>query len=146
MSSNVLQPNPPHKTPFSLLFFFSLSLSLSLKTCLPHIPFCKYPLSSSLSSQKTTYIFFLFSPKLCGLFGCFPLLFVVCLGQSFSQRKQESKNLLSLSLSPFSFSLFLLLFLSSLPLFLSLPLSPLIFLHLSLSSSLFSVCDFLFQR
>lgn len=139
MSSNVLQPNPPHITPFSLLFFFSLSLSLSLKTCLPQIPFCKYPLSSSLSSQKTTYFFFFFHRSYVGFLGVFLycLLFVSVRVSHRENRKARTFSL-SPSLLSLSLSFYYYFFLLCPSLFLSLFL--LFFFFISLSPLLCSLC------
>lgn len=120
MCSNVLQPNPPHKT---------LSLSLT-KLCSPNCPSAspqKIP-SSSLVFQKT-----IFFTELCGLFG------FLCLGQSFTEKtgKREPSYLSSpLEREPLSLLLCDSLFLSlSLSFILSrfVPSSPTTTPHLLLS-------------
>lgn len=125
MSSNVLQPNPPH-----ILTLFHKKK----KTMLPTIPFCNPPKNPHLHHclSKEHY----FSPSYVGFFG------FLCLGQSFHRENRESKNLLTSSLLSISFS-FLFVFLVSfslifLPLLLSFFLSfkvsfYIIYLSLSLS-------------
>ena len=113
MSSNVLQPNPPH-----ILTLFHLKKKKK-KTMLPTIPFCNPPKNPHLHHclSKEHY----FSPSYVGFFG------FLCLGQSFHRENRESKNLLTSSLISISFS-FLFVFLVSfslifLPLLLSFFLS-----------------------
>lgn len=127
MCSNVLQPNPP---------YISFSLFLSLITnYVPRIALLQAPKKSHLHhwSFKRTIFF----TELCGLFG------FLCLGQSFSQRKQESENLLTpSSLLSFLCLLFSYFFLSrfvpspSHPTHLLLSLSFSLSVSLSLSLSL----------
>ena len=132
MSSNVLQPNPPH-----ILTLFHLKKKKK-KTMLPTIPFCNPPKNPHLHHclSKEHY----FSPSYVGFFG------FLCLGQSFHRENRESKNLLTTSLLSISFS-FIFVFLASfslifLPLLLSFFLSFKVsffitYLSLSLSSSFF---------
>ena len=74
---------PPTKPTLHLSF----SLSLSHQNHVPRIALLQAPKKSHLHhwSFKRTIFF----TELCGLFG------FLCLGQSFSQRKQESENLLT---------------------------------------------------
>lgn len=123
MCSNVLQPNPPYIS-------LSISLFLSHLNYVPRIALLQVPKKSHLHhwSFKRTIFF----TELCGLFG------FLCLGQSFSQRKQESENLLTpspllsfLGLSfPISFTHVLFHHPAPHPptFFLSFCLSPLVFL------------------
>lgn len=75
MCSNVLQPNPPY-----------ISLSL-IKTMFPELPFCKPPKNPIFITglSKEQY----FSPSYVGFLDFFVSVRV------FSQRKQESENLLT---------------------------------------------------
>lgn len=115
MSSNVLQPNPPHQ-PASLSF----SLIKPTTTCLPEMPFCNPPKNPIffITVFQNKIIFF---TELCGLFWVFSVVLVRA-----SQRKQESKA------RNFSFIIFFLpslsfLFLSAL--FLLFPLPSSLFHH-----------------
>ena len=136
MSSNVLQPNPPH-----ILTLFHKKKKKK-KTMLPTIPFCNPPKNPHLHHclSKEHY----FSPSYVGFFG------FLCLGQSFHRENRESKNLLTSSLISISFS-FLFVFLVSfslifLPLLLSFFLSfkvSFFITYLSLSLFLFFITHLL---
>lgn len=122
MSSNVLQPNPPHK------ITLSLSLSLIKKLCC-----LEYP---SATPQKNPHLHHClskehyFSPSYVGFFG------FLCLGQSFTEKTGKARTFSPL---PFSLSIsfsFLFVFLVSffLSLFISLLPSLSLFLSFFLAS------------
>lgn len=124
MSSNVLQPNPPHQP--------ALPIKLTTPTsCLPEMPFCnppKNPIFFITVFPNQGFIYF--SPSYVGSFGFFLVVLV-----RVSQRKQESKKFL---LPYFSSHIPFIIFFLPCPCCFSLS-SPFIISFLSFSSPI-SLC------